>query len=108
MQLPDPGCCLLKVYKLEDPHSAVLAALSVAGEQLGKALQLPGMMAVSASWDPDAVSIVCLLTVASGGSLATAQDGESVHPRFLLQPATMECLRYVLVILSVKKVWQLR
>ena len=83
----------------------MLAALSCAGEQLGKALQLPGTMAVSASWDPDAVSVVCLLTVASGGSsLETPQDGESVHPCFLLQPATMECLRFVLVIPSEEKV----
>jgi hypothetical protein len=86
---------LLQVYTLEDPLSAVLAALSVAAEQLGKALQLPGVMSASASWEPDAVPIVCILTVASSGSLAMPLDGgQSVHPSYLLQPATMECLRY--------------
>ena len=85
---------LAQDYKLEEPRSAVYAALASAGEQLGRALQLPGMMAASAAWDPAAVPVVCILAVASSGLLTTARDGKSEHPRFLLQPATVECLRY--------------
>ena len=79
--------------KLEDPLSATCAALSCAGEQLGGALRLPGMMAAAGAWDPDAVPAVCILTLACRAALTSEPGVGSGDPRSLLQPATMHCLR---------------
>ena len=73
----------------------ILNALCDAGIQLGAALRRPGLLAAAVAWDPDAVPALCILTLgsASRSSAAAPKKPSSLHS--LLQPATMECLRYV-------------
>jgi hypothetical protein len=79
----------------QDVLPAVMGALRDAGNQLGTALRRPGLLAAAAAWDPDAVPALCILALgsASRSSAAAPKQRSSLH--LLLQPATMECLRYM-------------
>lgn len=70
-------------------------AMRYAGEDLGSALQRPGMTAAAAALDPDAVPVLCILALAADEVYATAAPGEPSCVRSQLQPATTECLRFV-------------
>ena len=80
----------------QDLLPAVLATLHNVGNELGTALRRPGMLAAAAAWDPDAVPALCILALgsASSSSAAASKKPSSLHS--LLQPATIECLRYVI------------
>ena len=84
---------MLQDYELQEPLAVTFSALASAGAQLGNAVLRPGVLAAAAAWDPDAVPALCILTMASHNSLTTELDGRSAHPRYMLQPAVMECLR---------------
>jgi hypothetical protein len=86
----------LQVPGTQDSLPPVLAALRDAGNQLGTALRRPGLMAAAAAWDPDAVPALCILTLGSASRSSTAAPQKPSGLLLLLQPAAMECLRYVI------------
>ena len=73
----------------------VLMAMRAAGEPLGSALQRPGMLAASAAWDADAVPTLCILALGLDRVFPREASPDPSHVRWLLRPATTECLRSV-------------
>ena len=62
---------------------------------LSNALQRTGMLAATAAMDADAVPALCILLLASHEAYPAEARCELSHMRWLLQPATTECLRSV-------------